>query len=472
MKNIAFLVSANKTIIFEEVAKKLEANDFCSYWITPSQNWHNWLLNKGIPRDRILNLPEKLSGLSRNELSNNEFQRISYIENDANVSFRDLYFMDRVLREKNYHYALRYMLKCFDEISLFLKERQIDICFSEQTWNFEIITTIACNIAGINSYYVNTVKVPDGIGVGRFTFFNSYLMSELPKNLEPDKTDFEFASKFLDEYRKNKQGTSYLKSYFSMPGIKLNWVRKFFKHFKFLMFDKFDLTRRPLISLIRFRLKQIFNYLMISIVNPFNEIEDIESKCYILIALHKQPDSAVDVAASAFLNQFEAIKTLVSKIPLSYEIIIKDHSHSLGLNSLAQYRYLQSNPRVILAKPRSDTFKLIENAQLVYSLGGTVSLEAAIMGRRSLTAVKTFFSDVTMRDSANPYHLSTLELSKILNEEPPIDKKLIKYLASVRANSYLGMVFDPTHDSIYSSDENINNIYLGFKSFMLNDSDG
>ena len=94
------------------------------------------------------------------------------------------------------------------------------------------------------------------------------------------------------------------------------------------------------------------------------------------------------------------------------------------------------------------------------------------MGRRSLTAVKTFFSDVTMRDSANPYHLSTLELSKILNEEPPIDKKLIKYLASVRANSYLGMVFDPTHDSIYSSDENINNIYPGFKSFMLNDSDG
>ena len=37
-------------------------------------------------------------------------------------------------------------------------------------------------------------------------------------------------------------------------------------------------------------------------------VDDFKSKPYILIALHKQPDSCVDVAASAFLNQFEAVK--------------------------------------------------------------------------------------------------------------------------------------------------------------------
>jgi len=115
---------------------------------------------------------------------------------------------------------------------------------------------------------------------------------------------------------------------------------------------------------------------------------------------------------------------------------------------------------------------LIENAQLVYSLGSTVSLEAAIMGKRSLTAVEKFFSDVTMRKFVNPYQVSTTELTEILNEKPPTDAKLIKYLATVRANSYVGMVLDPTSNLMYGSDENINNIYLGFKSFLLRDSDG
>jgi hypothetical protein len=94
------------------------------------------------------------------------------------------------------------------------------------------------------------------------------------------------------------------------------------------------------------------------------------------------------------------------------------------------------------------------------------------MGKRSLTAVEKFFSDVTMRKFANPYQISTTELTEILNEKPPTDAKLIKYLATVHANSYVGMVLDPTSNSMYGSDENINNIYLGFKSFLLRDSDG
>jgi hypothetical protein len=470
MKNIAFLVSANKTIIFEEVAKKLEVDNCSAYWITPSQIWYKWLLKKGVAKDKILNLSEKSSQIKRNNLSDSEIERISYIENTSSISFRDLYLMDRVLREKDYNFALRYMLTCFNEISSFLKEYQIESVFSEQTWNFEIITTLACNTMGINSYFVDTVKVPDGKDKGRFAFFCGYLLNELPNKFLPDKNNLEFGSKFLTEYRQNKEGTSYLKAYFNPPALRLNWVSKFIKHFKYLFIDRFDLTRRTLISLIKFRLKQIINYILVSILSPFSEIDEIGSKNYVLIALHKQPDSSVDVASSAFLNQLEAIKTLVRKIPMTHDVVIKDHSHALGINSLANYKSLLQNPRVILAEPKSDTFKLIENAQLVFSLRSTVSLEAAMMGKRSLTAVKTFFSDITMRIFLNPYETSTDELKKILNEEPPSDEKLIQYLATVHANSYEGMFFDPTADPMYSSNENINKIYLGFKSFVFEDS--
>jgi len=464
--NILFLVSANKTIIFEEVSKRLENDGYSTYWITPSQYWNDWLQSQGVSHNHILNLPDKVKTLRKGPLDVGEIKRISDIEGTANIAFSDLFFMDRVLREKDYHYAFRYMLMCFDEITSFIEENQINNVFSEQTWNFEIITSIVCGMAGVNSYYVDGVKVPDGEGVGRFAFFEGYLLNRLPKYAEPKKNDFEFASKLLEEYRKNKEGTSYLKSFFYEPSIKLNWVSKFIKHVNYLLFDKFDFTRRSLFLLVNFRLMQVFNHLVLSIVNPFIGAGSIDSTRYILIALHKQPDSAVDVAASAFLNQFEAINTLIRKVPLNYDVVIKDHSHALGINSLTKYKSLLKNPRVMLADPRSDTFKLIENAQLVYSLGGTISLEAALMGKRSLTAVEKFFSDVTMRKSVNPYQISTYEIKQILNEEPPSNEKLIKYLATVHANSYLGMVLDPTANKIYAAEDNINNIYQGFKDFL------
>jgi len=467
MKNISFLVSANKTIIFKDVADKLESDGYSSYWITPSQNWYKWLLNQGISEDRILNLSDEASDLDKGVLSSAEIDRISTIESEVNLSFRDMYFMDRVLREKDYHYALRYMLKCFDKVSDFAVQNDICKVFSEQTWNFEIITSAVCTTLNIDSYYVDGVKVPDGEGVGRFAFFRGSLLDKMPKSSKPKREDFEFAKKFLEEYRCNKQGTSYLTSFFYKPSIKFSWAGKFFKHLKYLFSDRFDLTRRPLLSLIRYRIIQVFNYSVLSVVRPFSSAKSIKSKRYILIVLHKQPDSAVDVAASNFLNQFEAVKAFARKIPIDYDIVIKDHSHALGLNSLSKYKVLSQIPRVTLVEPKSDIFELIDSAKLVYSLGGTASLEAAIMGRRSLTAVEKFFSDITMRRYLNPYHVTNNELLRILGESPPSDEQVIEYLATVHANSYVGMVLDPTSNSMYGSDENINNIYLGFKSFLL-----
>jgi len=199
MKNIVFLVSANKTVIFKEVAKKLENDGYSSYWITPSQKWNKWLLDQGIAQSRILNLPDKVSVSNKGRLSSGEIERISRIENAANVSFSDLYFMDRVLRKKDYHYSFRYMLTCFDEISNFIKDNDVKSVFSEQTWNFEIITSIACNSIGINSYYIDGVKVPDGKDVGRFAFFQGSLLDKLPQSIKADKENFEFAEKIIDK---------------------------------------------------------------------------------------------------------------------------------------------------------------------------------------------------------------------------------------------------------------------------------
>jgi hypothetical protein len=465
MINIAFLVSANKTIIFEEVSKRLKMDGYNTYWISPSQNWTKWLISNNILAECILNLPEKVINISSAVLSKDELKKISHIEVTNKISFRDIYLMDRVLREKNSNYSLRYMLRCFNEVSNFLIDNRVICLFSEQTWNFEIISTLACNSIGINSYYVDGVKVPDGGDLGRFTFYLGYNQGSLALNEKPITSNFEFAKKFLIDYRKKRQGTVYLKTHFNPPALKMDWPKKFVKHLVYLFNDKHDLTRRPIISLIEYRLKQLFTFLIVKVSNTFETSKLIPSK-YVLIALHKPDDSALDVQSSSYINQIEAIKAFIRKVPIEYKVIIKDHPHALGLNSLSNYRVLRNIPSVIMINPKVDIFTLIDQAELIFTLSGTVSLESALMGKRALTANKKYFSEVMMRESISPYELSSSELRNILAEDLVKDSQLVNYLAKIHANSYKGMVMDPTLSDIYSSKVNRDNVYAGFKKFL------
>mgnify|MGYP000232680604 CR=1 FL=1 len=101
--------------------------------------------------------------------------------------------------------------------------------------------------------------------------------------------------------------------------------------------------------------------------------------------MHREPDSALDVQSSIFLNQFDTVNTFIRLLPSNYTVIIKDHSHALGHNSISKYSTLAKLHNVFIVDPKIDIFRLIENASLVFSIGGTPSLEAALMGKRSVT---------------------------------------------------------------------------------------
>jgi hypothetical protein len=465
MINIAFLVSANKTIVFHNIASRLKNNHYESFWISPSQNWTNWLLKNGVFKKNILNIPEKISNIDSEELTQDQKNKISVIEKEGNISIRDIYLMDRVLRDKNANYALKYMLCCYEEILCFLVDNKVTSVFSEQTWNFEIITTLVCNTLDIDSLYVDSVRVPDGEKFGRFAFFQGFLMDTLSFEKNIDKENILFAEEFLYKFRNEKKGTSYLNNYFVKPSLSFKLLKKLFKHVKFYYTDKYDNTRQSIYFLVIYRVRQLLNLVQIRFLMQYYPIDSIRKK-YIFIALHKEPDSALDVQSSNFINQFEAIKAFIRKVPTEYEVIVKDHSHALGLNSLRRYKKLSRLPFVRIVNPMSDTFSLISGASMVFSIGGTVSLEAALMGKRSVTVSKKYFSEVLIRESFDPYSCSTYEVQKMLKEMPPSDEKLINYIAKIHANSFKGLLFDPTAHEIYRSSDNFNNLYLGFKEFL------
>jgi len=458
--NVLFLVSANKTKLFLEISKNLVKKNKAFFWISPSRNWFNFLIKNGVNKDQILCLPDLINIKNKDELTQIELTEISTIEEEIGDSFHNIVLMDRILRKKNNNLSFRIMLQTYKVITDFLQKKSIDVSISEQTWNFELLTNFACNALNIKSFYVDGTKVPDG----RFSFFQGSLLNKIYLNITPKEGDYEFARKFIQQYREEPKPVSYLKSHFASPTLKISLISKLVNHIGLFFKDREDLTRRNIYALIEVTLIKFWNYSVIKFKRNFY-IKNIP-KDFILITLHKVPDSAVDVAASKYFNQLEAIRAFIRIVPTKYHILIKDHSHGLGLTSFRSYNELLKGPNVHFVDPDFDFVKLMSKALLVYSISGTSSLEASIMGKKAIISVERFWSEILASEAIDPYTLSSEHLLWILQKPKVKDSYLIEYIAKIYANSYKGLILDPIKSRDAATCKNIQNLSKGFESFL------
>lgn len=102
---------------------------------------------------------------------------------------------------------------------------------------------------------------------------------------------------------------------------------------------------------------------------------------YVLFGLHMQPESSIDVWAPFFSNQMWVIELLSRSIPPTHRLLVKIHKSDTARYSGAELRKMASYPGVKLVAPRADTRRLIENADLIVLIQGTIGLEAALLGK-------------------------------------------------------------------------------------------
>jgi hypothetical protein len=102
---------------------------------------------------------------------------------------------------------------------------------------------------------------------------------------------------------------------------------------------------------------------------------------YAFFGLHMQPESSIDVFAHFFSNQTRVIELISRSLPPTHTLLVKLHkSDVLNYPSSALAR-LSRFPGVELVSPYADTYELIRNADLVFSIQGTIGLEGALLGK-------------------------------------------------------------------------------------------
>jgi hypothetical protein len=102
---------------------------------------------------------------------------------------------------------------------------------------------------------------------------------------------------------------------------------------------------------------------------------------YVFFGLHTQPESSIDVFAHFFSNQLHVIELMARSIPPTHILLVKLHKSDAPNYSTKHLAQLARFPSVQLVSPYADTYALIKNADLVFSIQGTIGLEAALLGK-------------------------------------------------------------------------------------------
>lgn len=113
--------------------------------------------------------------------------------------------------------------------------------------------------------------------------------------------------------------------------------------------------------------------------------EELGRLRYVFFPLHTEPEVSLLVYGRPYVNQIEIIRMLAMSLPIDTVLVVKEHPWMVGKRTLAAYAKMLNIPRVRFADPRLEARALIQEADLVAVVTGSVALEAAMLGKPVLT---------------------------------------------------------------------------------------
>jgi hypothetical protein len=119
--------------------------------------------------------------------------------------------------------------------------------------------------------------------------------------------------------------------------------------------------------------------------------DELASTRYIYIALHKEPELAINFQAPFWHSQKNLIAWLSMNLPCGYRLLVRDHRMNEGRRPTRYYRDLLAYPGVALVSPIDSQFKYIRNAELIVADNGTTGWEGLVFGKRVLSLARNFY---------------------------------------------------------------------------------
>jgi hypothetical protein len=161
------------------------------------------------------------------------------------------------------------------------------------------------------------------------------------------------------------------------------------------------------------------------------ELPDTRFAAYFI---HVQPEMTVDNWAFEFHDQIAAIRNIAAVLPADMPLVVKEHRSQAGWRDASFYKELHSIPGVIVLSDTVPATDVVRRARVVFTLTGTVSLEAMCLGVPAILLGSVYFEHFDGIERARTYeHLRELvdDLDRFV---PAADEACLRALAA----RYLG----------------------------------
>jgi hypothetical protein len=308
-------------------------------------------------------------------------------------------------------YAHRYITYWMQFIEANSVELVISPVAPHRIFDFSLL--IACRKLGVNYIAFQTTPfekrlfiIDRFVGPGKFIFELDIPNGKLPEMVEKDII---LRSGLYDtaipNYEKRNislsKNNNYLKKIVSLGRKSIDSNYRFWSSFKRTQ----NLIKGGHISSLDYvtylvekhkrlrRLKSVYNRLSILVD---------DSREYIYFPLHYQPEETTCPSGGVFSNQLLVLDRLLRSTPETVLIYVKEHRSQFMKSAngdLARttdfYECLIENPRVRLVDMSIDQFGLVDNAQMVATVTGTVGYEAYCRGVKTVLFGRTWLEGLT-----------------------------------------------------------------------------
>ncbi|WP_275628928.1 hypothetical protein [Pseudomonas sp. 273] len=297
----------------------------------------------------------------------------------------------------------------------------------------------------------HTIRIPSD----RFAFFTDEFQSkifEIEKETSIHTTPTEIKVSAPDYLQLNNTLLKKSRTFNHRAKKLYNFITRWKKDF-----NDPTLTTSHLRTLTK-RIKEELNKELYRFIPRKKFDESIRNEKYVLLTLHKQPEASIDVIGRYYEDQEANITNISRSLPDNWKLLIKEHTNAIGDRSIFFFTRLLRDPAIVLIDENESSLNIIENAQLVITVSGTVAYEAAMKGIPSATFADTFFNKLGLCKKLTLEDLRNSDIPELIEHIKESESKSHEFKNWILRNSFEGIISDPISNPKCITSHNIEKV--------------
>ncbi len=164
---------------------------------------------------------------------------------------------------------------------------------------------------------------------------------------------------------------------------------------------------------------------------------------YIYYPLHINPEYSTLIQGTMFGNQLTLIEALAKSIPNDWVVYVKEHPAMVKevVRARSFYKRIEELPNVVMAPVYADSYRIINNAEMVAIINGTSGWEAILRGKPVINMSDYMFDVLELSKKCTDIEKLSVDIHDELNRIRQISfqerkKRIICFLASILEHGF------------------------------------